>query len=150
MSNSKMLNANSLSARNANTVVVLDFETTGLSPNMGDRGIEIGAVLVENGKISKRFQKLMNPNRRIDSFIENYTGITNTMVKSAEPCEDVMREFAEFITGHNLVAHNASFDQKFLDAEFDRAHASYDGSFACSMLLARRLYPNGTNLSIYF
>ncbi len=134
-----------LNKKNADTVVVLDFETTGLSPSMGDRGIEIGAVLIENGKITERFQKLMNPNRRIDSFIENYTGITNAMVKSAAPCADVMREFAEFIKGHNLVAHNASFDKKFLDAEFDSANASYDGSFACSVLLARRLYPSSHN-----
>ncbi|RYV01352.1 DNA polymerase III subunit epsilon [Shewanella sp. OPT22] len=136
---------NKLKDRYANTVVVLDFETTGLSPNMGERGIEIGAVLIENGNITDTFQKLMNPNRRIDAFIENYTGITNDMVKTAEPCAVVMQEFAEFINGHNLVAHNASFDKKFLDAEFDFANVQYKGSFACSMLLARRLYPLSNN-----
>lgn len=45
----------------ANTLVVLDFETTGLSPNQGDRAIEIGAVLIENGVITQRFSELMNP-----------------------------------------------------------------------------------------
>ena len=139
------MSVNPLNKRNANTVVVLDFETTGLSPDMGERAIEIGAVLIENGKITDRFQKLMNPQRRIDSFIENYTGITNAMVRSAEPCAIVMQEFAEFIDGHNLVAHNASFDKKFLDAEFDFAKVKYAGSFACTMLLARRLYPNSYN-----
>ena len=53
--------ASLLNKRNADTVVVLDFETTGLSPNTGDRAIEIGAVLVEDGRITDRFQKLMNP-----------------------------------------------------------------------------------------
>ena len=48
----------------ANSVVVLDFETTGLSPEYGDRAIEIGAVLVEHGVIVDRFQKLMNPGDR--------------------------------------------------------------------------------------
>ncbi len=54
---------------NANSVVVLDFETTGLSPDMGDRAIEIGAVRIENGEITGRFQQLMNPGRRISGFI---------------------------------------------------------------------------------
>ncbi len=82
-----------LDKRNANTVVVLDFETTGLSPNMGDRAIEIGAVLLENGRITDRFQQLMNPGFRISSFIENYTGITNAMVRRADSCSSVMKEW---------------------------------------------------------
>ncbi len=129
-----------LSKRNANTVIVLDFETTGLSPDMGDRAIEIGAVLLEDGRITDRFQQLMNPGMRIDSFIENYTGITNAMVKGADSCSSVIKNFAEFIDQHNLVAHNASFDKKFLDEEMYRAKVGYDGTFACSMLIARRLY----------
>ena len=136
---------NPLNKRSANTVVVLDFETTGLSPDLGDRAIEIGAVLVEDGRITDRFQKLMNPSMRIDSFIESYTGISNAMVKGADSCSSVIKEFAEFIDQHNLVAHNASFDKKFLDEEMYRAKIGYDGTFACSMLIARRLYQNAPN-----
>ncbi len=55
---------------NAKTVIVLDFETTGLSPNQGDRAIEIGAVRLEQGVITDRFQQLMNPGQRISGFIE--------------------------------------------------------------------------------
>jgi len=129
----------------ANTVVVLDFETTGLSPNQGDRAIEIGAVQIENGQVVARFQELMNPGFQISSFIENYTGITNTMLKNAPPCEEVMNRFVRFIKGHCLVAHNASFDSRFLDAELQRIGHSRSGSFACSMLIARRLYPSAPN-----
>jgi len=78
-------------------VIVLDFETTGLSPQYGDRAIEIGAVIIEDHKITHRFQSLMNPGFRISSFIESYTGISNSMVKTAPPCEDVMEQFTEFI-----------------------------------------------------
>ncbi|WP_293267840.1 3'-5' exonuclease [Neptunomonas sp.] len=127
---------------NANTVVVLDFETTGLSPDMGDRAIEIGAVRIEQGEITGRFQALMNPGRRISSFIEDYTGITNHMLKEAPLCADVMCEFADFIKDYNLVAHNASFDKRFLDAELHKISRDYTGEFACSMLVARRLYQN--------
>ncbi len=126
----------------ADTVVVLDFETTGLSPDYGDRAIEIGAVCIKNGKVIDRFQELMNPGRRIDSFIEGYTGITNDMLKKAPTCKEVMHQFADFIDGYNLVAHNASFDKRFLDAELKKISRSYSGKFVCSMLMARRIYQN--------
>ena len=133
------------SPSSAKTVIVLDFETTGLSPNQGDRAIEIGAVRLEQGMITDRFQRLMNPGRRIDGFIEDYTGITNAMLRKAAPCAEVMDEFADFIGDYDLVAHNASFDQRFLDAELRRIRRRYSGSFACSMLAARRLYPAAPN-----
>ena len=63
--------------------VIIDFETTGLSPGMGDRTIEVGAVFVQNNQILDRFQSLMNPGMRISSFIEEYTGITNRMLSKA-------------------------------------------------------------------
>jgi DNA polymerase-3 subunit epsilon len=125
---------------NANTVVVLDFETTGLSPGAGDRAIEIGAVRIEDGEITGRFQELMNPGQRVSGFIESYTGISNAMLAQARPCEAVMRDFAEFIDGYNLVAHNASFDKRFLDAELTRISIDYSGQFSCSMLAARRIF----------
>ena len=73
--------------RRADTVVVLDFETTGLSIDGGDRAIEIGAVRIERGRVTDRFQSLMNPGRRVDAFIEDYTGITNQMLKTAPPLQ---------------------------------------------------------------
>jgi len=129
----------------ADTVVILDFETTGLSPGMGDRAIEIGAVRIDNGQVTARFQELMNPGQRISGFIESYTGITNGMLKDARPCGEVMRDFADFIGDYNLVAHNASFDKRFLDAELDRILVDYPGQFACSMLAARRIYQQAPN-----
>ena len=130
---------------NANTVVVLDFETTGLSPGAGDRAIEIGAVRIEDGEVTARFQELMNPGQRVSGFIETYTGITNAMLADARCCGEVMRDFAEFIGGYNLVAHNASFDKRFLDAEFERLSKDYSGQFSCSMLTARRIYQQAPN-----
>lgn len=134
-----------LATQSADTIIVLDFETTGLSPNQGDRAIEIGAVKLENGQVTDRFQQLMNPGFRVSGFIENYTGISNNMLRGAPSCEEVMAQFADFIQGYNLVAHNASFDQRFLDAELDAISRHYDGEFVCSMLLARRLYQNAPN-----
>ena len=127
------------------SVIVLDFETTGLSPQYGDRAIEIGAVLIENNIIADRFQSLMNPGFRISSFIESYTGISNDMVESAPPCEEVMEQFTEFIGNYPLVAHNASFDRKFLDSELEFIGKSSNHNMTCSMLAARRVYPDAPN-----
>ena len=130
------------------SVVVLDFETTGLSPNYGDRAIEIGAVLIENNVIVDRFQSLMNPEMRISRFIEEYTGITNQMVSNAPSIAEVMDRFASFIAQHHLVAHNASFDSRFLDAELQRINQQRRQQFACSMLISRRVYPDSPGHSL--
>ncbi len=127
------------------SVVVLDFETSGLSPLQGDRAIEIGAVLVAGGRIVDRFQSLMNPGLRISRFIEDYTGISNAMLEQAPPAEQVMEHFAGFIGLHPLIAHNASFDRRFLDAELARIGRRRGQEFACSMLLSRRIYPEAPN-----
>lgn len=129
----------------ADHLVVFDFETTGLSPDMGDRAIEIGAVLIENGRITDRFQQVMDPGIRIPLFIENLTGITNAMVKQARKNAEVMGDFHEFIAGHNLVAHNASFDERFLRAEFRRIKKYFSGGIACSLLAARRIFQAAPN-----
>jgi len=124
-------------------VGVIDFETTGLSPAMGDRATEIAIVLLEGGKVVGRFQSLMNAGVRISPFIEQYTGISNEMIRSAPPVADVMAQALRFVQGVPLVAHNASFDQRFWAAELGRLgpDAATNHSFACTMLLSRRLYP---------
>ena len=124
-------------------VGVIDFETTGLSPAMGDRATEIAIVLLEGGKVVGRYQSLMNAGVRISPFIEQYTGISNEMIRSAPPVADVMAEALRFVQGVPLVAHNASFDQRFWAAELGRLgpDATTNHSFACTMLLSRRLYP---------
>ena len=130
---------------NANSLVVLDFETTGLSPANGDRAIEIGAVRIQNGKVTDKFQSLMNPGFRISSFIEQYTGISNQMIAKSAPCDEVMDKFTDFIGNDNLLAHNASFDKKFLDAELNNISRKYQGEFICSLLVSRRINVDAPN-----
>ena len=132
-------------ATSAESIIVLDFETSGISPDYGDRAIEIGAVKLTAGRVVDRFQSLMNPGLRINSFIEGYTGITNQMVKNAPKAAEVMRSFADFIAEAPLVAHNASFDRRFLSAEFDRIGLRRRFDFGCSMLASRRIYPEAPN-----
>ncbi|MBC7712227.1 MAG: 3'-5' exonuclease [Rhizobacter sp.] len=128
-----------------NSVVVIDFETTGLSPNLGERAIEVGAVLINNNQIVDRFQRLMNPGKKISGFIESYTGISNKMLSTAPSVAEAMGELKDFIGDHHLVAHNASFDSRFLDAEFSRIKHKRVNEFACSLLISRRLYPEAPN-----
>lgn len=124
------------------TVAVIDFETTGLSPDHGDRATEIAAVIVQNGKVVDRYQSLMNAGVRIPAFIESLTGISDAMVRKAPPAGDVMGEVAEFVGDIPLVAHNAAFDRKFWDAELARIRKKRQQEFACSLLVARRVFPD--------
>jgi len=129
----------------ADSLVVLDFETSGMSPDYGDRAIEIGAVRLEKGVVVDEFQALMNPGFRVSGFIENFTGISNQMLAQAPPCEQVMQQFADFLGDDNLLAHNASFDKRFLDSEMKFIKRAYKGEFCCSMLVSRRVFQAAPN-----
>jgi len=126
-------------------IAVIDFETTGISPGHGCRATEIAVVIMEQGRIVERYQSLMNAGVRIPSFIELLTGISNSMIRTAPSAERVMNDVADFVGMTPLVAHNASFDQKFWDYELARIQRNREQSFACSMLLARRLMPGAPN-----
>lgn len=123
-----------------NKFAVIDFETSGLSPNKGDRAIEVGIVLIENGKITKKFDSLINPGFSITPKITQITTITNEMLKKAPSANDVFLKVHDFIRGAVLVAHNANFDKKFFEYEMNRLNLKENHTFLCSLLLSRRLY----------
>ena len=122
-------------------IAVIDFETTGLSPAMGDRATEVAIVLLEAGRVVDRFQSLMNAGVHIPAFITSLTGISNAMVAAAPEAARVMLDASRFVSNAPMVAHNASFDSKFWQAELVRAGAAAQQPFACTMLVSRRLYP---------
>ncbi len=123
-------------------IVMLDFETTGLSPDMGDRITEVAALRIVGGKVVERYVTLINCNVRIPSFITGLTGITQAMVDGAPPVSQVVPELLDFIGSDALSAHNASFDDKFLRAEAARLGLTpgYQ-SLVCSLKLSRRVFP---------
>ncbi len=127
------------------TVAVIDFETTGMSPATGARATEIAAVLVRDGQIVGHYASLMQSGACVPPFIERLTGISNAMLERAPPAERVMREVAAFVGESPLVAHNAAFDRLFWCAELRRADGDPAHPFACTLLLARRLYPDSPN-----
>ena len=76
------------------------------------------------------------------SYIQQLTGISNAMLREAPSCQKVMQALADFVGDMPFVAHNASFDTKFLDAEWYRIKYKRRQPFACSMLVSRRIYPH--------
>jgi DNA polymerase III subunit epsilon len=124
-----------------NRIAVIDFETTGTSPGMGDRATEVAIVITEDGRIVDRYQSLMNAGVYIPAFITQLTGITNAMVQAAPPATQVMREAARFVGDTPMVAHNASFDRRYWQAELAHCGLPALQPFACTVLLSRRLYP---------
>lgn len=129
------------------TVAVIDFETSGLSPAHGGRATEVAVVLVQGEAIVGRYASLMRSDAWVPPFIEQLTGITNHMLRSAPPAEDVMRAAMRFAEGVPLVAHNAAFDRVFWHAESAQAGCVPDAAhdFACTLLLSRRVHPDAPN-----
>ena len=126
----------------AKPVVMLDFETTGLSPAMGDRVTEVAALRIVGGEVVERFVSLINCGVRIPPFITGLTGITQAMVNGAPSCREVIPQLVRFIGGDALAAHNASFDEKFLiaEAQLQGLQPQHQG-LICSVKLARRIFP---------
>ncbi|MES2039992.1 MAG: DUF1653 domain-containing protein [Pseudomonadota bacterium] len=130
-------------------VVMIDFETSGMSPDQGGRVTEVAALRIVGGEIVDRYVSLINCNVRIPYFITELTGITQSMVDRAPPASEVLPELVEFIGTDALAAHNASFDEKFLLAESDRLGLwpAHDGVI-CSVKLARRVFPGLSTYSL--
>ena len=122
-------------------IAVIDFETTGISPGQGARATEVAIVLLEGGVVVDRFQSLMKTGAWIPPFITQLTGITNAMVNAAPAAAEVMAQAARFVGNAPMVAHNASFDSKFWQAELALAGVPAPQPFACTVLLSRRQYP---------
>ena len=120
--------------------VVFDLETTGFSP-INDRIIEIGAVLVEDGKVTDRFSTFVNPQIPIPFRIEQLTSINDGMVADAPPIEQVLPDFLRFCEGAVLVAHNASFDVSFIEENCRVLGLPFHYTYVDTVALARVLLP---------
>ena len=122
------------------TYVVFDIETTGFSA-VTDRIIEIGAVKVEDGKITDKFSTFVNPKRPIPFRITELTSITDEMVIGSPDIETILPQFIEFIGDAVLVAHNASFDVGFIEQNCKRQKIEADFTYVDTVALARVLLP---------
>ncbi len=122
--------------------VVLDFETTGLSPKTS-KVIEIGMVKVEKGKITDTYSSLINPILPVPYQITLLTGISQDDVINAPIFEEIAYQILEFIGDATLVAHNAPFDYSFLKSEFNFAGFDVDNlEIICTLKIAKRLLPH--------
>lgn len=128
------------------TFVIVDIETTGFSPNLGAQIIQIGAIKIdEEGNELGRFNQFIKPTIKIPKKIIDLTGITNEMVKEANPMGIVLREFLNFFKGSTLVFHNASFDwDRFLIPFYERLGYKMPSNYPCldTKLLSREYWPN--------
>ena len=122
--------------------VVVDLETTGNSPKKGDRIIQFGAVVVEDGRITGQFSSLVNPLQKIPVFIEELTGISDSMVKEAPLFEEIAPQVSDMLEDAYFVAHNVLFDLSFLQEELLNAgQEGFYGPVIDTVEMARILYP---------
>ncbi|MDY2809939.1 MAG: PolC-type DNA polymerase III [Candidatus Faecousia sp.] len=120
--------------------VAFDLETTGLSSKK-DKIIEIGAVILKNGREVDRFQTFVDPEQHLEPKIVELTGITEDMLKGAPKIEEVLPKFLEFCGDRVLVAHNSDFDTGFIRAECLRQGYEFTATALDTLILSQNLMP---------
>jgi len=126
---------------------IVDIETTG--GHASANGITEIAICIHDGKkVVKRFETLVNPYKEIPIYISALTGITNEMVQSAPPFEDVAADVYHLIHGKIFVAHNVNFDYSFV--RYHLAAAGYDlqCNKLCTVRLGRKILPGLPSYSL--
>ena len=123
------------------TYVVFDVETTGLSAIYNDL-IQVAASKMYKGNIVAEFDEFINPGHPLSAFTTELTGITDEHVKNAKPLVQVLKEFQEFCKDTVLVAHNATFDVGFMNANYERhGLPKITQPVIDTLEFARNLYP---------
>jgi DNA polymerase-3 subunit epsilon len=130
--------------------VFLDTETTGLSPESGDRIVEIGCIELVNRRLTGRSKHFyVNPERPNTDDALKIHGLTDDFLADKPPFAVVADELIEFLSGAEIVIHNAAFDVGFIDAELARlgrpAFASFVSKVTDSWSMAREMYPGKSN-----
>jgi DNA polymerase III epsilon subunit family exonuclease len=133
-------------ALDATEFVVFDVETTG-SKIPPSRLLEIGAYRVSRGRIVSEFVSLVNPQVPIPPFISSLTGISDAMVAAAPVFDLIAADLLDFVGKSVLIAHNSSFDVRFLNYEVGRAYPGRKMCNAemCTVSLSRRVVPSLAN-----
>jgi DNA polymerase III subunit epsilon len=131
-------------------VVFLDTETTGLSPESGDRIIEIGCIEMVSRRLTGRTKHFyVNPERASSDDALKVHGLTDEFLADKPKFAAIVDELAEFLAGAEVVIHNAPFDVAFMDIELQRlgraGFQSWASKVTDSLTLARELYPGKAN-----
>jgi DNA polymerase-3 subunit epsilon len=121
-------------------LVFVDIETNGLNHIRG-RVIEVAAIRIEEGRVVREFNQLIDPGAPLPQFITNLTGITETDLQGAPLFVAVADELLEVMQGAIFVAHNVRFDYSFLKQEFRRIGKQFSPRQLCTVRLSRALYP---------
>ena len=128
--------------------IVLDTETTGLSPDNGDRIVEIGCVeLINHVPTNNTYQVYLNPEKDMDPGAEKVHGLTNEFLLDKPKFIEIADSFLEFIGDSNLIAHNADFDINFLNSELVRAKKDKinNDRVVDTLKIARSKFPGARN-----
>lgn len=127
--------------------IVLDTETTGLNPNLGHRLVEVAAIELSDRKVSDRsFHRYLNPEREIDEGAAAVHGLTLDRLQDEPKFAEIAPAFLEFISGAELIIHNAPFDMGFLNAELSRAGLPLlENQVIDTLKVAKDLHPGKKN-----
>jgi len=130
--------------------IFLDTETTGLSPALGHRIIEVAAVEMVNRRLTgKHYHCYLNPEREIDAGAQQVHGISIEFLQDKPKFAEVAQEFLDFVQDGELIIHNAPFDVGFLNHELSLINQTAIGAVCVSVIdtlkLAKELHPGQKN-----
>lgn len=130
--------------------IVLDTETTGLNARLGDRIIEIGCIEIFNRRVTDRhWHHYVNPQRKSEPGALAVHGIADEFLEDKPKFKELARDFLDFVSGAELIIHNAGFDIEFLDAELQKAGLDTLDKFGVTVTdtlkLAKSLHPGKKN-----
>ncbi|MGH8750085.1 MAG: DNA polymerase III subunit epsilon [Burkholderiales bacterium] len=130
--------------------IILDTETTGLEPSQGHRVIELAAVELLNRRLTgDRFHSYLNPERDSDAAALDIHGLTREFLQDKPKFKDIADQFIEYISGAELIIHNAPFDEAFLDRELGmlklKPLREYCAGITDTLKMAKELHPGKKN-----
>lgn len=117
--------------------IVVDLETTGLSPIKGHEIIEIGVTEIKSDKIMLNYSRLIKPKSIIPTQITQITNISNDMVENEKTLEEVLPKFREYLGDRTLIAHNAKFDLSFLNYYLEKMGLEKITNYICTFELLK-------------
>ncbi len=130
--------------------IVLDTETTGINPKLGNRILEIGCVELENRMLTgNNFHAYINPERDSEEGALNVHGLTTEFLRDKPKFHEIVEQLRTYIAGAEVIIHNAPFDLGFLNHEFKRLNlpsfSEHIGGVIDTLVQAKELHPGKRN-----
>ena len=120
---------------------IIDTETSGGKYNE-EKIIEIGIIVYDGNNIIETFQSLINPQKKVDYFVQKLTGIKEKELKRCKTFKDHAKEIKKLLKNKVIVGHNIEYDYRVLKNEFKSIGMDYNAKTLCTIEMSKRIFPD--------